>query len=166
MWGEVMQIQLYPLNLQQMERRLAGAETLDGLHVTQEVIPDIILVLACTALRAGGQSSRWRRPYLFLTGNPPVAVGSAAFMSEPVQGRVEIGYGMASPYAGRGFATAGVRLLVQHAFSQPELDEIYAQTAIGNHGSRRVMEKLGFQHLGQGESEHDGRVDQWLLRRP
>jgi hypothetical protein len=28
-----------------------------------------------------------------------------------------------------------------------------------------VVEKAGFTHIGQRESEDDGRVDQWLLSR-
>jgi RimJ/RimL family protein N-acetyltransferase len=160
-----MQIKLYPLSLHQMGRRLAGTNMLDGLQVTEQAIPDIILMLASRALRKQHQSPRWRWPYLFLAGDPPVAVGSAAFMGEPVNGRVEIGYGIDPAHARQGFATAGVRLLLQHAFSQPELSEVYAEIATSNIASRRVVEKTGFRHVGQRESENDGRVDQWLLRR-
>lgn len=159
-----MQIQLYPLTLSQMETRLAGAQAIDGFQLSEEIIPDIVLTLASEALKRG-ESPQWRAPRLFLLGESSVAIGSAAFMSEPVSRRVEIGYGLAPAYAGRGFATAGVRLMVEEALSQPDVDQVYAETAIGNIASRRVVEKIGFTHIGQRESEHDGRVDQWLLSR-
>lgn len=159
-----MQIQLYPLTLSQMEARLAGTQIIDGLQLTEEVIPDIILTLASEALKRG-QSPQWRQPCLFLLDQPRIAIGSAAFMSEPVNGRVEIGYGVVPAYAGRGFATAGVHLMVQQALSQPDVDQVYAETAVDNIASRRVVQKVGFTHIGQRESEHDGLVDQWLLSR-
>lgn len=160
-----MQIRLYPLTLAQMEARLAGAPAIDDLQLSEEIIPEIVLSLASEALKRG-ESPQWRAPCLFLLGDSPVAIGSAAFMSEPVSRRVEIGYGVASAYAGRGFATAGVRLMVEAALAQPDIDQVYAETAVGNVASRRVVEKVGFTHIGQRESEHDGRVDQWLLSRP
>jgi predicted GNAT family acetyltransferase len=162
--GVRMQIRLYRLTLSQMDARLEGAELIDGLHVTQEVIPDIVLELASLALESG-QSPLWREPYLFLTGEPAIAVGSAVFKSEPVNGRIEIGYGVAASHAGQGVATAGVRQVVEHALSQPELTEVYAETAVNNHASRRVVEKIGFAHIGRRQSEDDGLVDQWLLSR-
>jgi hypothetical protein len=84
-----MQIRLCRLTLSQMEMRLAGIETIDGLDVMENIIPRIILTLATRALERG-QSPRWREPYLFLTGEPAIALGSAAFMGEPVNGRIEI----------------------------------------------------------------------------
>jgi RimJ/RimL family protein N-acetyltransferase len=159
-----MQIQLCRLTLSQMETRLAGVERIDGLHVTQEIIPDIVLKLACHALERG-ESPRWREPYLFLAGEPPVAVGSAAFKGEPIGGRIEIGYGVAPDHAGQGCATAGVRQVVEHALSQPGLVEVYAETAVDNDASRRVVQKVGFIHVGQHESAHDGLVDQWIYSR-
>lgn len=159
-----MQIRLYRLTLSQMERRMAGIETIDGLHVTEDILPGIILTLATRALERG-QSPRWREPYLFLTGDPAVAVGSAAFKGEPVNGRIEIGYGVAAGYAGQGFATAGVRQVVEQALAQPEVAEVYAQTAVGNLASRRVIQKAGFRPIGQHKCEHDGLMDQWLCSR-
>lgn len=159
-----MQIQLYPLTLSQMEVRLAGAQTIEGLQLTEEIIPDIVLTLASEALKRG-ESPQWRAPRLFLLGDSLIAIGSAAFMSEPVKRRVEIGYGVALAYTGRGLATAGVRLMVEEALSQPDIDQVYAETAVDNTASRRVVQKVGFIHIGQRESEHDGLVDQWLLSR-
>jgi RimJ/RimL family protein N-acetyltransferase len=56
-------------------------------------------------------------------------------------------------------------LMVEQAMLRPEIDEVYAETSVDNIASRRVVEKVGFTHIGQRESEHDGRVDQWLFSR-
>jgi hypothetical protein len=158
-----MKVRLYPMTLSQMETRLAGETMIEGLQLTQDVIPDIVLRMACGKIRKG-VSPRWCEPHVLLLGEPPVAAGSFALMGEPVDGRVEIGYGVTAPYAGKGLATAGARLLVRYALSQPEVKEVYAETAVTNVASRRVVEKVGFRHIGQRESAHDGRVDCWLLR--
>jgi RimJ/RimL family protein N-acetyltransferase len=159
-----MSIRLKPLTLPQIDARLQGTETIDGLQLAEDVVPRAVLVMAAHALKHG-QSPRWRQPYLLLRDSPLAAVGSAAFKGEPANGRVEIGYGVAPAYAGCGYATMGVRLMVSYAFSQPDVDEVYAQTRIDNLASRRVVQKVGFTHVGRRDSREDGIVDQWLLSR-
>jgi hypothetical protein len=45
-----------------------------------------------------------------------------------------------------------------------DVEDGYAETAVGNIASRRILEKVGFRHIGLHESEDDGLVDGWLLR--
>jgi len=80
-------------------------------------------------------------------------------------GRVEIGYGVAEQFRGRGFATAAVRKRGRLALAAPGVVEVYAETAVGNASSRRIVEKAGFLHIGRSETKDDGIVDQWLLFR-
>ena len=103
--------------------------------------------------------------FAFVSDSPPQVVGSAMLKRRPEAGRVEIGYGVAESARGNGVATAAVRQLVARAFADPDVGEIYAETAVDNIASRRVVEKAGFSHAGQRESEEDGRVDQWMLTR-
>jgi RimJ/RimL family protein N-acetyltransferase len=145
-----------------MEARLAGETTIDGLQLTEDVIPDVVLRMAFGGIRKG-LPPHWSEPRLLLFGDPPIAVGSLAFKGVPNKGRVEIGYGIAPPYTGKGLATAGVRLLVRYALSQADVEEVYAETAVSNTASRRVLQKAGFRHIGQRDSEDDGLVDGWLL---
>lgn len=56
---------------------------------------------------------------------------------------VEIGWRLARPCWGRGYATEGARRVLDHAFGTLDMDEIVSFTATGNIRSRTVMERLG-----------------------
>jgi len=72
---------------------------------------------------------------------------------------VEIGWRLAAPYWGRGFATEAARAAAEFAFERLNLPEIVSFTTVENRASRRVMEKLGmtfeteFEHPALG-AEH------------
>lgn len=59
-------------------------------------------------------------------------------------GTVEIGYGLAARYRGRGFGTEVVAALTRWLLAQPGIRRVLARTHIGNLPSRRVLEKNGF----------------------
>jgi ribosomal-protein-alanine N-acetyltransferase len=64
----------------------------------------------------------------------------------PLGGRgpdVELGYTLARSAWGRGYATELGRALVEYAFSVLRVPRVVAQVEPANHGSRRVLEKLG-----------------------
>ena len=104
----------------------------------------------------------WFSPFAFIDDRLGQVVGAGGFKGSPVDRRVEIGYGIAVRFRRQGFATCAVRELVQVAFSGQAVAEVYAETAADNLASRRVVEKVGFRHLGQRATEADGIVDQWL----
>ncbi|MGY2047483.1 GNAT family N-acetyltransferase [Methylobacterium sp. JK268] len=60
---------------------------------------------------------------------------------------VEIGWRLARSVWGRGLATRGARLALGDAFGRCGLPEILAYTAVLNHPSQRVMERLGMERL-------------------
>ncbi|MEU0038404.1 MULTISPECIES: GNAT family N-acetyltransferase [unclassified Streptomyces] len=66
-------------------------------------------------------------------------VGSAAVYGEP--GEREVTYWIDRAYWGRGIATAALRDLLAEVPERP----LYARAAADNAGSRRVLEKCGFQ---------------------
>lgn len=55
----------------------------------------------------------------------------------------EVGYRLTRAAWGRGFATEGVRALIDLAFGPWGFDRLRAETMAVNHGSRRVMQKSG-----------------------
>lgn len=57
-----------------------------------------------------------------------------------------IGYRIRRSAWGQGYATEGGAELVRHAFVDLDISELWATTMAVNTGSRRVMEKLGFQY--------------------
>lgn len=57
---------------------------------------------------------------------------------------IEVGYTVAAPYWGRGFATEMASALVNVGFQQLQLSELVCFTLTTNLASQRVMEKVGF----------------------
>ncbi len=86
-------------------------------------------------------------------------VGDAGFKGPPDdEGAVEIGYGIVSAFRGRGYATEAVRALIAYARRQPAVREVLATCFASNAGSRRVLEKSGFRHVGT-----DGSLLDWSI---
>jgi RimJ/RimL family protein N-acetyltransferase len=67
------------------------------------------------------------------------------------QGGVEIGYGLAAPYRGRGYGTEAVRVLADWVAAQAGVTAVTASVEIGNIASRRLLERLGFELTGEAE---------------
>ena len=68
-------------------------------------------------------------------------------------GVVEIGYGLAAPYRGNGYAGEAVSALLSMLREQPEVRTIRATTERGNLPSQRLLERLGLVQSGvEGES--------------
>ena len=72
----------------------------------------------------------------------------------PFAPATEVGWRLARPYWGRGYATEAATAAVQFAFSSLELDSIVSFTAAVNLRSRRVMERLGMSHNEANDFEH------------
>jgi RimJ/RimL family protein N-acetyltransferase len=60
------------------------------------------------------------------------------------EGRVEIGYGLAAPYRGRGYGTELVTALARWLLRQDGVSCVVAETDAGNAPSRRALERAGF----------------------
>ena len=57
----------------------------------------------------------------------------------------EIGYWLGLPYWGQGYATEAARAIIDYTFEEFDCAEIRAGARVVNTGSRRVLEKCGFQ---------------------
>lgn len=66
---------------------------------------------------------------------------------------VEIGWRLARPYWGHGYASEGARACLALGFTQLGLDEIVSFTALPNERSRRVMERIGMTNT-RADFEH------------
>jgi RimJ/RimL family protein N-acetyltransferase len=72
---------------------------------------------------------------------------------------VEVGWTFARDVWGRGYATEGGQVALEHAFATLDLDRVISFTRINNLASRRVMEKLGLTR--RGESDYKGIPHVW-----
>ena len=62
----------------------------------------------------------------------------------------ELGYWLGEPFWNRGFATEAAQVLVDMAFRSGGIEMIDARCRVVNTGSRRVIQKCGFQFQGNG----------------
>ena len=89
-----------------------------------------------------------------------VVIGDLGTFGPPDdEGRVEIGYGLAGPFRGRGLGTEAVRLLVDWLAGQPEVRVVTASVEVGNEPSRRLLARLGFALTGESGGH-------WRFERP
>jgi RimJ/RimL family protein N-acetyltransferase len=99
--------------------------------------------------------------YVALENSAPV--GTCAFKSPPVDGRVEIAYATLPGLEGRGIATAMATELVRIARQTSSNMTIFAQTLPEENASTAILRKLGFRLLGLVEHPEDGVVWEWAL---
>ena len=70
------------------------------------------------------------------------------------EGAVELGYWVAEEYWGNGYAVEASKKLIEHAFDDLDIQEIYASYRIENNQSKRVLEKLGFKYYAEMTNEN------------
>lgn len=70
------------------------------------------------------------------------------------EGAAELGYWIAEPYWGRGFAAEASNALIKRAFDELDVEVIYATYRVENNQSKRVLEKLGFKYYAQLTNEN------------
>jgi len=61
---------------------------------------------------------------------------------------IELGYSLATPYWGKGYATEMANLLVDYAFTIPQIQKVVAVTDQENKGWQMVLLKSGFSDQG------------------
>lgn len=87
-------------------------------------------------------------------GLPPLLIGAGGYKGIPSpEGEVEIGYSIVPSHQRKGFATEAAEGLIQHAFGDPRVTSIAAQTLPELQGSIRVLERCGFVFTGAGDEE-------------
>ncbi|MFS0865017.1 GNAT family N-acetyltransferase [Fredinandcohnia sp. 179-A 10B2 NHS] len=74
-------------------------------------------------------------------------VGDIGFKGKPVNGTVEIGYGIDPDEHNKGYATEAAIALVEWAFLHEAVRKVQAECDIDNVASIRVLEKLGMKRI-------------------
>jgi RimJ/RimL family protein N-acetyltransferase len=80
--------------------------------------------------------------------------GAIGLTPEPGHGRAELGYWIAKPFWGRGYATEAGHTMLRFGFEALRLNKIHAAVFIKNPASDRVIRKLGMKWEGRLR-EHD-----------
>jgi ribosomal-protein-alanine N-acetyltransferase len=99
------------------------------------------------------------------TGGTGAFIGRCGLQYLGDTGSVEVGYTLAKPYWGQGYATEAARACVEYGFGVLGLPRIVAIARPENAASRRVLEKLGMRLVKT--TEWDGNPVVWYeLDRP
>src|SRR3712207_964149 len=77
------------------------------------------------------------------TADAPELVGSIGFGRRP-SGAIELGYWIARPHWGKGYATEAGRAAVAMARESLRVDKLVSGHFLDNPASGRVLEKIGF----------------------
>lgn len=85
--------------------------------------------------------------------------GTLGYTGPPNEaGAVEIGYSVVAERHRRGFATAGVAMLVSRAFADPRVTVVVAHTLANGFASQGVLRKAGFTQVGSPTDTDEGPV--------
>lgn len=79
---------------------------------------------------------------------PQQLVGNTSYRVNRDNHSVEVGYWLAEQHTGQGIVTRSVRALIDHAFYEDALNRVVIRSAMDNHASCAVAERLGFQRDG------------------
>lgn len=91
-----------------------------------------------------------------------LVIGSCGFKGPPDEyGEVELGYGIAPAFEGRGYATEATLALIEFATQDPRVRMITAHTLRETNASGRVLTKCGFAFAGDVDDPDDGPIWRW-----
>ncbi|MBL7825696.1 MAG: GNAT family N-acetyltransferase [Saprospiraceae bacterium] len=106
---------------------------------------------------------RWWN-YLIIHKQDVRLIGTCGYKGAPsLQGEVEIGYEIAEAYQNQGIATETAQALVSFAFNDPSVVCVTATTLAEKNASNHLLEKLGFEFVGEEIDLEDGKI--WLWKR-
>lgn len=160
-------IKLTPIDIVNL-RRLAASEPvrLDGFGLPGGAMPPAEVAVRALAELARGTPELWCVPYLILSTSRATVLGACRFKTAPVDGAVEISYGLARSERGKGVATIAIGQFLQLAASTGLVREVIAHILPTNEASSRLVSRLGFT-MDHSFIDDDGEaVVHWSWRAP
>lgn len=139
---------------------MAGASALETLLGARPAVdwPGPNFSAYLPLLLANPARGRWN--WLVISPADRLIIGDSGFHGPPdAAGIVELGYIFAAAYRGQGYATESARALLNWGCAQPQVRGVVANCAADNHQSIRVLEKLGFRHVGIVNDESHWTLD-------
>jgi RimJ/RimL family protein N-acetyltransferase len=114
-------------------------------------------------LAASAPVDPWVHGYSLVQRRSAMVVGGCGFKGPPADGTVEIAYGVSPEQRNRGYATEAAGALVTYALACAEVSVVCAHTLPNSVASQRVLEKCGFERVGDVVDPDDGLV--WRFER-
>ena len=149
-------------------RRLAAGEPveLEALTVAEGALPPPKTVARALAQLELATPAVWCVPFLIVSTSRATVLGACGFKTAPVDGRVEISYGLARAERGRGIATIAIGKLLERAAASGMAREVVAHILPDNIASSRVVARLGFTPEGLLADADGEQVMCWIWRVP
>lgn len=141
-------------------QQLSGYRLADGLSEMAsgpEVSPEFL-----ARQEAAAGADVWLHGFAIVESAEGVVIGLCGYKGPPSQdATVEIAYGLAPAYQGRGYATEAAQELVARAFASGLVRRVIAHTLPELNASTRVLSRCGFARLGEVIDPEDGSVWRW-----
>jgi RimJ/RimL family protein N-acetyltransferase len=156
-------IQLIQLSVPDL-RRLAASESiqLNGLKIPEGALPPAKTVARAVKQLDSGTPAFWCAPFLIVSTSRSTLLGACGFKTAPVDGSVEISYGIARAERGRGAATIAIGQLLQLAASSGLVEQVVAHILPHNIASSKLVARLGFSQAGSLVDTDGERVTRWV----
>lgn len=143
------------LSLQTREDWLADIERLTAEH--REAVTPAWLEM----LNRSSEADPWIHGFALKHQASGKFVGRCGFKGPPVEGMVEIAYGVEPEFQGKGYATEAAAALTHYALGTGLVTLIRAHTLPESNASARVLTKCGFKMVGEVTDPEDGLVWRW-----
>jgi RimJ/RimL family protein N-acetyltransferase len=132
--------------------------------LTLGVEPDFLRTVGqqtVAMLQRTGANKPWTG-YLGVDRAQQIIIGTCAFTTPPdPEGVVEIAYFTFPPFEGRGYGSAMAAGLVEIAEGTAGIRGVRAHTLPEGNASTRILEKLGFERIGETVDPEAGQVWRW-----
>jgi len=138
-------------------QNVSGLTIAGGLQdFLRDASPDYL-----ASLRDAIEPDEWKFGYAIIERESRMVIGMCGFAAPPdAGGAIEIAYGIAPSFQGRGYATEAAQALIEIARSHPAVRLICAHTLAEPNASTRVLQKCGFRQVGELQ-EDDYRIWRW-----
>ena len=107
---------------------------------------------------ASTEADPWVHGFRLVHRDTGIVVGTCGFKSPPVDGVVEIAYGIVPDQQNKGYATEAAQALLAHALQAGGVRIVRAHTLPHANASNRVLARCGFRNVGEVIDPEDGRV--------
>ena len=141
-----------PRYLRALIRSERDYENISGLRAGKGVREQLLSASTqfMSNLAKANQSDPWQFGFAVIHKIDNMLMGTGGFPAPPDgQGVVEIAYGIAPSYQGKGYATEVANVLMDFAARDPRVKTIRAHTLAEINASTRVLEKCGFKKVGE-----------------
>jgi len=91
--------------------------------------------------------------WLIILKDTLTVAGSLCFHGEPVDGVVELGYGIDETFRNQGFMKEAIGLIVEWTKKRSDIDKVVAVTRAENIASQKVLQANGFNLIDVSEDK-------------